>query len=614
MKSFVFFACQRAPVRLAASTLAMMVAFPVLAQSQAVGTLGEVVVTATRAKQALSDVLADLTIVDSDQIQRSGATGLADVLGRLPGVEFQRNGGPGATTSVYIRGAETRFTAVFVDGVRIDSQSTGGASWESIPLAQVDHIEVLRGPAAAVYGSDALSGVVQIFTRRGEGDFSPYLGFGMGTYGTKRSEAGFSGQSGNLDYSLGLVDEKSDGFNARPIAGQNPDLDGYNSQSANLKLGYQVNNAHRLEVTYLKNDLDSQYDSAGTSTDNHSLYELETDGLSWQAQWTDAWSSRLSATSSHNQYKTMPEPSYLTITNLKGYLWHNEIRQGEHLVTVDLERKEDHLENAPINQDRFQNGVALGYGFSGKQHLLQLNVRHDDDSEFGGKSTASAAYGYAITGQWRATASAATAFRVPTLFQRFSAYGDPSLQPETGKNIEMGLRYTEGSSSFGAVVFRNEVSNLITYVNGAGACASSYGCYANTARAVYEGITLTATHRLGGVNLGASLDLQDPHDVTTGLQLARRAKQHAMLTADTRLGAWTLGAEAQLSGQRYDTAANTLVLPGYGLINLHASTNLSKDWSLVMKADNLSDKTYQLADGYAQAGRTVYVGVKWAPM
>lgn len=592
----------------------MMVAFPVLAQSQAVGTLGEVVVTATRAKQALSDVLADLTIVDSDQIQRSGATGLADVLGRLPGVEFQRNGGPGATTSVYIRGAETRFTAVFVDGVRIDSQSTGGASWESIPLAQVDHIEVLRGPAAAVYGSDALSGVVQIFTRRGEGDFSPYLGFGMGTYGTKRSEAGFSGQSGNLDYSLGLVDEKSDGFNARPIAGQNPDLDGYNSQSANLKLGYQVNNAHRLEVTYLKNDLDSQYDSAGTSTDNHSLYELETDGLSWQAQWTDAWSSRLSATSSHNQYKTMPEPSYLTITNLKGYLWHNEIRQGEHLVTVDLERKEDHLENAPINQDRFQNGVALGYGFSGKQHLLQLNVRHDDDSEFGGKSTASAAYGYAITGQWRATASAATAFRVPTLFQRFSAYGDPSLQPETGKNIEMGLRYTEGSSSFGAVVFRNEVSNLITYVNGAGACASSYGCYANTARAVYEGITLTATHRLGGVNLGASLDLQDPHDVTTGLQLARRAKQHAMLTADTRLGAWTLGAEAQLSGQRYDTAANTLVLPGYGLINLHASTNLSKDWSLVMKADNLSDKTYQLADGYAQAGRTVYVGVKWAPM
>ncbi|NBY27852.1 MAG: hypothetical protein EBQ71_12905 [Betaproteobacteria bacterium] len=138
-----------------------------------VATLPEVVVTATRVSQPLTDLVADVTIVDRTQIERSGATGLGDVLARLPGVEMARNGGLGGITSVYLRGAETRFTALFIDGVRVDSQGTGGASWDVIPLSQVDRIEVLRGPAGAVYGSDAMGGVIQVFTRKGEGPPRP---------------------------------------------------------------------------------------------------------------------------------------------------------------------------------------------------------------------------------------------------------------------------------------------------------------------------------------------------------------------------------------------------------------------------------------------------------
>ena len=598
-------------MRLGTSALAIFVAFPVLAQSQVPGTLVEVVVTATRTRQSLSDVLADVTILDRADIERSGATGLADVLARLPGVEIQRSGGAGAATSVYLRGGETRFTAVYIDGVRIDSQSTGGAAWESIPLGQVDRVEVLRGPAAAVYGSDALSGVVQIFTRRGAAGFAPYIGIGVGSHSTRRLEAGFSGAAGALDYSLGLLDETSDGFNARPGADQNPDRDGYDSQSANFKLGWQINPAHRLEATYLRNDLDSQYD-AGLGQDSQSAYELQTLGLTWSAQWNAQWSSRLSASTSHNQYKTLPAPSYLTVTDLTNLLWHNEFRFGQHLVTADLERKGDELQNAPIDQQRHQNGLALGYGFIGAQHTLQLNLRHDDDSEFGGKSTASAAYGYAISPQWRVTASAASAFRVPTLYQRFSDYGQPSLKPETSENLEFGLRYAQGDSRAGAVVYRNKVANLITF-SAPGDCVSTYGCYANTSRAVYQGLTLTAGHRAGDVTLSASLDVQDPHDAVTGKQLARRSRQHATLGADTQWGAWALGAELQLSGKRFDNASNTVELASYGLINLHASTRIGQEWSLVLTADNLTDKDYQLANGYATAGRTFYAGLKWTP-
>ena len=595
---------------LAVLPLALAAAFPSFAQTQATPQLAETVVTATRVAQPLSDVVADVSIIDRAQIERSGAVGVADVLKRLPGIEITRNGGPGATTSVFLRGAESRFTAVYIDGVRVDSQATGGAAWEAIPLALIDRIEVLRGPAAAVYGSDAIGGVIQIFTKRGEAGFAPYAGVGLGTYNTRKLDAGFSGASGAFDYALGLAHEKSDGFNARAIAGQNPDKDGYRNQSANLRLGFQVNQAQRLEATYLTSDGNSGYDSS-LRADDRNLHKLQTLGLNWQAQWTQAWSTRLSATESTDRYETTPSP-YLTETRLRGYTLLNEVRLGEHLLTAALERKEDHLKNAPIDQGRSQNALALGYGFSHQAHTVQLNVRHDKDSEFGGKTTGSAAYAYAFTPAWRATASAGTAFRAPTLYQRFSEYGVATLVPEKSRNVELGLRWTQGASSAGLVAYRNKVDNLITFA-GAGPCASAFGCYSNTARAEYSGATLSASHAMNGVNLAASLDVQNPRDLATGKSLARRAKEHATLSADTRVANWQLGAEAQFSGKRFDDAANTRVLSGYSLVNLSASTPISKDWTLLARIDNLADKKYEVARTYGTAGRSFYAGVKWAP-
>ena len=171
----------------AVAALLVTLAAPALAQTSApaeVEVLPEMVVTANRIAQPLSDLTADMTIVDRETIERQGFGGVADVLARVPGVEITRNGGPGASTSVYVRGAETRFTAVYVDGVRLDSQSTGGASWQNIPLSLIVRSEVLRGPAAAVYGSDAMGGVVQIFTKRGEGPAKHYVGFGFGNRGS----------------------------------------------------------------------------------------------------------------------------------------------------------------------------------------------------------------------------------------------------------------------------------------------------------------------------------------------------------------------------------------------------------------------------------------------
>lgn len=588
-------------------------AVPAVAQTTASEqTLPDTVVTATRVAQPLTDVLADVTLIDEQQIRQSGAVTIADVLARQPGLAISRNGGPGSATSVFLRGAETRFTAVYIDGVRVDTQSTGGAPWEAIALGQVERIEIVRGAAAAVYGSDAVAGVIQIFTKKGEGAFTPYVGVGAGNRRTGRMEAGFSGQSGAVDYALGAERDLSRGFNAKPADGP-PDRDGYRQSAASGRLGWQINPAHRLDVTGAYTDMDAQYDAFNSSRDDHALNRLGTLGATWSAQWNKAYSTRLSVSQSNQRYETTPSP-YLTKTTLRNYLWQNEWRQGAHLFTAALERREDKLTNDPIDRSRHQNALALGYGLSVGPHTLQANLRHDRDSEFGGQTTGGLAYGYAFAPGWRVSGAVGTAFRVPTLYQRFSEYGQPQLTPEKSRNMELGLHWAQAGSHASVTIYRNRVRDLISF-GAAGACASTFGCYENTGRARYQGVTLSGGTQLGGVNLSGSLDLQDPKNLDTGKQLARRAKRLLKLAADTRVHtgslAWTLGAEWQASSHRWDNAANTRRLGGYGVVNLHASTTIARQWQLLARIDNVGDKAYQLAHGYATPGRAFYVGLRW---
>jgi len=620
--------------RPSASILATAVAaiLPLAAAAQSTpSALADVVVTATRVEQPLADLVADVSVIDRQTIEASGATGVLDVLARLPGVEISRNGSIGTTSSIFLRGAETRFTAVYLDGVRLDTQSTGGAPWEAIPLAQIERIEVLRGPAAAIYGSDAIGGVIQIFTKKGEGGLQPFVSAGIGSQRTRKFEAGVSGQAGDFDYAVGASYQESRGFDVRtPNIRHDLDDDFYRTHAANVRLGWRIDARHRLDASVLASEMHSAYDaSSGTSynparpSDDRNLHHLRTASLGWTAQWTPEYRTRLSVTDSSQRYETRAvgrTASYVTQTRLRDYRFENEYRQGGHIVTAVLERREDELFNpaldeysTTIHRERSQDGVALGYGLHRGAHTLQVNLRHDRDSEFGGKTTGSAAYGYEFAKNWRVTASAGTAFRAPTLYQRFSAYGDASLRPENGRNVEIGLRYASGASHASVVAYRNRVRDLIVFDGSATSCGQAFGCYNSVGRAEYKGITFAAGHRIGSVTLRGAVDLQEPRDLETDKLLARRARYHGTVGADWQVAGWTLGAEVQASGRRYDNAANTAVLGGYTLLNLSASTQLTPEWTLSARVDNAGDKNYQLAGGYATAGRTAYVGLKWAP-
>ncbi|MEF7615537.1 TonB-dependent receptor [Aquincola sp. MAHUQ-54] len=586
----------------------------VLAQSPAPA--DTVVVTASRIAQPLSQVLADMSVLDRVDIERSGAASVADLLARLPGIEISRSGGPVGTTGVFIRGSETRHVAVFIDGQRIDSQSTGGALWEQVPLEQIDRIEVVRGPAAAVYGSDAVGGVVQFFTRRGEGKPLVSAGVSLGSRQAAKVHAAVSGAAGALDYALSASHDRSDGFNSRPIPTANPDDDGWRRSAMHARVGARVAEGHRVEATLTASNIRSQYDAFGTTTDDDTgRHMLRSGALSWQGRWSPASQTRVQLGESRSTYETRPS-FYRTETTLRDLTVQHEQRFGVHTLTVTAERKEDQLHNPAtefvptLDGDRSQDALALGWRADLGAHALQVHVRHDHDSEFGNKGTGSVAWGWTFAPGWRASASAATSFRAPTLYQRFSEYGVASLVPESGRNLELALRWSDAVTEVSATAWRNRVRNLIVF-GAAGACQSTFGCYESVGRAEYEGLTLAAQHRAAGLALRGSLDWHDPRNTDTDKILARRARVLATFGVDGQWAGWGWGAEVQAAGKRYDDAANTRRLGGYGLVNLRAEHRLARGLSLEARIDNVADKDYELARDYATAGRVFQVGLRW---
>jgi len=595
-----------------AAALSCLAAAPVSAQ--VVAAAEPVVITASRSPQPASRVLADVTVLERDAIERSGASCLADLLARVPGVELSRNGGPAGTTGLFLRGAETRHTAVYIDGLRVDDQGTRGAPWELMPLAEVERVEVLRGPAAAVYGSEAVAGVVQLFTRRGQGATRATAALSYGAQQTVQGSASVSGGTEKLDYALSASHARGDGFNAMPAG--NPDRDGWKRSGLQARVGAEVATGHRVEAALLAGNLRGQYDGFTAGQDDVARQQLRTLQASWQGRWSAQSSSRVQLGESRVNYESQPS-YYRTETTLRHLLLQHEQRVGDQLWTVLAERREDELLNpatafvATLAADRHQDALALGWRLDAGAHTVQANVRHDQDSEFGGKATGNLAWGWQFAPGWRTSASVGTSFRAPTLYQRFSEYGNATLGAETGRNVEVGVRWTSGVHELGATAWNNRVRNLIAF-GSAGLCASAFGCYENVGRARYEGVTLSGRTRVAGVALNGSLDWHDPRNQVTDKLLQRRARLLGSFSADTDWAGWHWGAELQGQGQRWENAANTQRLGGYALLNLRAERALARGLLLQARIDNVADKPYELARGYATAGRTAQLGLRWA--
>jgi len=627
------------PVLRQAAAFALALAAPTafaadLAPDAAPDTAAEtVVVTATRTPERADRVIADTTVIGRDEIARAGADSVADLLARQRGIEIVRNGGPGASTSVYLRGANSNQVVVLVDGVRIGSSTSGAASWNAIPLSAIDRIEVVYGPLSTLYGADAIGGVVQIFTRQSEG--APQLGasIGAGTYGTRQGDAAIHGAGGGIRYAFGAAHEAADGFSAtRPgSSSYNPDDDGYSRNSANGRIALRLADGHEVGAQFLKSRVRAQYDSGAASFDTRNIQDLDSYAVFLNDRVTSNWHSSLQRSRSYDKlgsYTSNAASGTSQIdTRQDETTWQNTITIGaDTLQLLAGHRKETVVSTSggattasPLNRSRVTNAVAASYALRRGSHLVDLSARNDH-SVYGSKTTGAAGYGYEFSRDLRATASIGTSFRAPTFNELYyPGYGLASNKPEQGRNAEAGLRYRVAGAELQANYYRNRLTDMIVSVTpcpggvgvGVGVGNLTGSCAYNVNHALLEGLTLSATTRVRAIDLRASADFQDPRDETTGKQLARRARRHATLGASHSAGQLDVGAELQASGQRFDDAANKNRLKGYGLLNLSTSWHFTPDWSLLLRLDNAADKRYETARNYDTAGRSWFAALRY---
>lgn len=588
--------------------------------------VAEVLVTANRTANAAMDVLSDHVIIGSDDIARSGARSVTDLLQLQRGIEVARNGGPGATSSVFIRGADNRQNVVLVDGVRIGSSTTGGASWSALPLADIERIEIVYGPLATMYGADALGGVVQIFTRRGAGAARITAAARAGSEGLREAEAAVSGSTGGanaLSYALAASRAREEGYSATRAGAFsfNPDRDGYDKESASGQLTMQLAPGHEVGALFLHSRLDADYDAGVGDYRARSVQKLDNVALFSRHQLSAAWQLALQASEASDKSQddsgaTASDRNRIE-TRQHAFSVQNDFAIGDDLLQLVLERRsEEVISNSSdaLNRRRETDSAAAAYSLRSDAHLASISARVDDSSLYGANTTWGLGYGYRLTRALRLSASTGTSFRAPTFNELYyPGYGVETNRPERGRNVEVGAIYSDGANEASIAWYRNNVRDLLVSTNVCPVEVSThpYGCAYNVNRAVLGGVSIGARTRVAGIDLKAALDFQDPHDRTTGKQLARRSKRHAKLGAEYAIGAATLGAELLASGPRFDDAANRNVLGGYGVANLFADYRLAPDWSAMVRWNNVADKRYELARYYVTPGSNWFVGVRY---
>ena len=596
--------------------------------------LDPVVVTATRQATPLSALMADVTVIDREQIQRLGQGTITDLLGRQPGIQTSAYGGQGAATSFYVRGANSNQLKVLIDGIAINSIDPSGSPLRLLNLADVERIEILRGPAATLYGADAIGGVIQIFTRQAQAGFAAQAHAGAGSQGTRKAGVELSGGNAQWRWQLGGNHHYSDGISAqRDGSNRDADDDSYRNNAVNAGLRYLASEDAEYGLSYRQARGLAEYDSGNTPADGDYNNRQAFDNSQWQLHAKHRLSPRWRSTVqfggaddwqkdwSFNAWAFPPAEVVGAITTRNRELsWQNDIDLGgwgSALLAVEAERQRVSTTSAGYTHEPELENRSLLAGWGGSHGRLQwqLNARADDHQQYGNQSTGALSLGWALGGGWRAHASYGSAFKAPSVDQLYidnpawSLTGNPDLAPEKSRNRELGLRWGNSTQQLGLTWYLNRVSNLIDWVSDPVTWA---GTYANVSQARMEGVTAQWRGNFGAFSPSLSYDWLDAENLDTGFALGRRARHKASAGLDWQHGPLQLGGEVLAVGRRWDYSNQTGNLAGYALLNLSASYALREDLQLQARLDNALDRDYQSIGGYGTPGRSAYLALRWS--
>ncbi|MGQ5522190.1 TonB-dependent receptor domain-containing protein [Chitinimonas sp. PSY-7] len=596
------------------------------------------VVTAARLPQAQNETIGDLTVLSRGDLDIFRGQMLAEVLPTQAGVQFTSNGGPGKSSSLFLRGANAGHTIVLIDGIRFGSATLGSASLQHMPVDQIERVEILRGAAASLYGSDAIGGVVQIFTRTGKQAKQSAINIGAGSHGSRNLSAHLGGEVNTTRYAIGLGHSKADGISS--IA--NPsnlnyyaDKDGYRNSNFSASVTHHIDDAHQLGASLLYAKVYSQYD--GTVYDNAfnpvaQAYDYRDRGEQgsmniWsRLQVNDTWQTQLKFGSSIDKGTNYTPQAYNDLSDKKRNLntqqqtlsWQNEIKAGPGIATLGIETLQQKVsgDTAYSVSQRRINSLFTGYLAHLGQLRLQSNLRYDDNSQFGDHTSAQLGSSWQLNPTWQLGGNLGTGFRAPSFNDLYWPGSEsPNLKPETAFNRELFTRFKTDNLQGSLTLYRNTVRDLIAWAPTAPGSANWKP--ANIGRAQLTGATLSLDWQSKQWLAGGHLDWLDAKDASgtssSGKQLARRARQTGTLYSGVKLGKVDTRLEVQAQGKRFDDAANKVRLAGYSLVNLAANWELTREWQLSARLNNVFDKDYVQVADYGTLGRNGLVSLRWQP-
>ena len=585
-------------------------------------TLGQIIVTATRTAQTEDQTLAPVTVITRAETELLQPSSLQDLLNDTPGMAISNQGGPGKQTSMFLRGTNANQVLVLVDGIRVGNATSGTTPVQDIPVDQIQRIEIVRGPFSSLYGSEAIGGVIQIFLRHAPGTFTPNASVGLGSYSHWKASSGFSAAGDKGWIAVQATHDQTKGINAcrvgaaEAFAGcfaDQPDRDGFHDNALTIHGAYQFDAQWSADALAMRTQGFDKYDGSFSDSDDYSTQVV---GGQLHFRPNDNLNLSLRVGSSSDFDEDFLQDVYVDHFDTRRTLGslQADVALGGGLLSAGMDwQREAVASNYTFTEDaRTDRGVFAQWQRTFGAQSLQANVRRDDNSQFGGKTTGSVLWGWNFAKDLRVTASWGTAFRAPTFNDLYyPGFSNPNLRPESSRNVEIGLRGTPGWGHWSLSAYRNDVSDMITW-------DAALNQPNNIDRARITGLEGVVGGKLAGWNVRATATLMNARDNATGgfydgNELPRRPRRSARLDADRSFGRFSVGASWYIAGRTYDDIANQDPLGGYTLTNLRAGWQVDRDWKLQLALNNAFDKTYETAGYYNQPGRNVMLTLSWSP-
>lgn len=614
--------------------------------------LNPIVVISNRQKQRLSDVMTSVSVITRQDIDRLQPQDIGSILQGQPGIEIVRSGGLGMQTSIFMRGTNSSQVLVLVDGIKVSDEFSNATPLQNIPIGQVDHIEILRGNASALYGPRAMGGVIQIFTKSGENTSGPYGSASYGSRNTKNVSGSYSQKFNGTLFNISLNHQETDGYatknSAQNDAGSiaNPTKNAYNSNSVSINLSKVIIPGQEIGIKILGSKFDIfsdagfDYSSTGSPDGVNGMNKLRSNNISSQLfmknQINDFWNSTLTYGVSNminrNDYNfnqsNIPIGNYQTYQ--KDFSWLNDFVINDNqtlLLGLQSNQIKTKDEDTFFGISKFEGSRVINSfmaGYTGKFDAigLQLNIRHDNSNKGEDATTGLSGLSYDINPQWKWAGNISNAFSAPTSAQlnNIGSGGNPSLKPEESKSMETSLQYMDSKKTLRVVLFDRETTNLIEATGAHVGCCSRV--LQNTSKSANNGVEISGHATLDSFIFKVSATFQDPINKVTNNQLQRRAENFGSFEIGYAFDKYNIGSQVFFSSSTPDLPVTDLcpastplcrTNAGYVIANLYGRYSYDKNWSASLNIENVFDKTYQKNYGFNTPGFGAFLNVQYSP-